>query len=389
MIPWLVDWFSDLSIVEFAAWQKVTLRAALAASISFVLAMFFGSRLIAWLGTHFREPNKSPSAQIERMHAEKAWTPTMGGLFIVAGILLGSLLCCDLTNPFVWGALFIVVMLMSLGIIDDLAKMRGTCGGLPARKKLVAQTIIATIAATAAYLLHCPEGEAMAVAIPFTTVEISIGLFYIPLAVLVIVGASNAVNLTDGLDGLAGGCLVLAFIGMGSVAYLAGHFHWANYLQIEHISGSSEMLIVTGAAIGALLGFLWYNCHPAQVFMGDTGSLPLGGLLGWLAIVARKEILLVIIGGVFVIEAVSVILQLASYRWRKRRIFLCAPLHHHFQLKLWPESRIVVRFWIAATLCTTIGLASLKVSILEDDYPVATSQQKAVEENLAKGQGVK
>jgi phospho-N-acetylmuramoyl-pentapeptide-transferase len=184
---------------------------------------------------------------------------------------------------------------------------------------------------------------------------------FVPLALAAIVGASNAVNLADGLDGLAGGCMILATAAMALVTYASGHLEWAQYLGIAHVSGAGEMIVMAGGMLGGTLGFLWFNCHPASVFMGDTGSLSLGGLLGLLAVIARQELLLVIVGGVFVVEALSVIAQVCSFRWRKKRIFLCAPLHHHWQLKGWAEDKIVVRFWIAAALCAIAGLASLKL----------------------------
>ena len=188
-----------------------------------------------------------------------------------------------------------------------------------------------------------------------------LGWLFVPLAALVIVGSSNAVNLADGLDGLAGGCLICATTAMALVTYASGHIHWAQYLGIAHVAGAGEMVVVAAGMTGGVLGFLWFNCHPASVFMGDTGSLPLGGLLGLVAVIARQEVLLAVIGGVFVIEAASVIVQVAWFRWRGKRMFLCAPLHHHFQLKGWPEDKIVVRFWIAAALCAVVGMAGLKL----------------------------
>src|SRR4029079_9640490 len=188
-----------------------------------------------------------------------------------------------------------------------------------------------------------------------------LGWVFIPWAALVIVGSSNAVNLADGLDGLAGGCLVCATGAIAIVTYACGHVGWAAYLGIPHLSGAGEMIVIARGTIGGLLGFLWFNCHPASVFMGNTGSLSLGGLLGLLAVIARQELLLVIIGGVFVAEAASVIAQVALFRWQGKRIFLCAPVHHHFQLKGWPEGKIVVRFWIAGVLCAVMGLAGLKL----------------------------
>ena len=210
-------------------------------------------------------------------------------------------------------------------------------------------------------------GQPFPLRVPLLGSSPDLGLWFVPLAVLVMVGSSNAVNLTDGLDGLAGGCLIFATGAMAIVAYAVGHAQLAEYLHISRVAGVDEMLVLCGGMIGGLLGFLWFNCHPAQVFMGDTGSLPLGGLLGLLAVVSRQELLLVIIGGVFVVEAVSVILQVGSYKWRRRRIFLCAPLHHHFQLRGWPESHVVVRFWIASAFCAILGLATLKLSVTRTD----------------------
>ena len=205
--------------------------------------------------------------------------------------------------------------------------------------------------------LHAGSEQGLELNVPGLGLSFQLGWFFVPWAALVIVGASNAVNLADGLDGLAGGCLVCATGAIALVAYACGHAGWAAYLGIPHLAGAGEMIVIAGGMIGGLLGFLWFNCHPASVFMGDTGSLSLGGLLGLLAVIARQELLLVVIGGVFVVEAASVILQVGWFRWTKKRIFLCAPLHHHFQLKGWPEDKIVVRFWIAATLCAVSGLA--------------------------------
>ena len=200
---------------------------------------------------------------------------------------------------------------------------------------------------------------------PLNVAPFSLGIGFVPLAIVVMVGSSNAVNLTDGLDGLAGGCLMFAAAAMTLAVYAAGHAQWAAYLHIPHIAGCGELAVLAAAMIGAVVGFLWFNCHPAQVFMGDTGSLPLGGLLGFMAVVARQELLLVLVGGVFVAEAASVILQVGWYKWRRRRIFLCAPLHHHFQFRGWPENKIVVRFWIAAALCALLGTACLRINVGE------------------------
>jgi phospho-N-acetylmuramoyl-pentapeptide-transferase len=220
---------------------------------------------------------------------------------------------------------------------------------------------VAGVAAVLLYRQQAAVPDGLLLRVPWVGSSFSLGAWFIPLAILVIVGASNAVNITDGLDGLAGGCLIAAALAMTVLVYAAGHAQWAAYLGVPRIPQAGEMTVLAGAMIGGVLGFLWFNCHPAQVFMGNTGALPLGGLLGVLAVVARQELLLVVVSGVFVVEAASVILQVGYYKWRRRRLFRCAPLHHHFQLLGWPENKIVVRFWIAAALCALLGTASLKL----------------------------
>ena len=225
---------------------------------------------------------------------------------------------------------------------------------------------MAVVIALLLYHKQAALSGGLSMALPCSGETVSLGIWFVPLAVIVILGSANAVNLTDGLDGLAGGCLLSATVAMTVLVYAAGHAGWAEYLNIPKVAGAGEMTVFAGGMIGGMLGFLWFNCHPAQVFMGDTGSLPLGGLLGLLALVARQELLLILVAGVFVAEALSVILQVGYYKWRKRRIFLCAPLHHHYQLKGWAENQIVVRFWIAAALCALLGVASLKMNIHEN-----------------------
>lgn len=362
-----------------ASVEKITFRGSLAAMVSFALAVLLGPRIIRWLGERFREPNVSDSAEIQRLHCEKHATPTMGGLFIVAGLVAGLLVFGDLANRYIQAALVVALGLTWLGAVDDLMKLRGIGRGLSARAKLLGQTAVATLAAFLVWQYQASQGQAFPIHLPLLGSLPDLGLWFVPLAVLVMVGSSNAVNLTDGLDGLAGGCLIFATGAMGLVVYASGHAQLAEYLHIFRVAGADEMLVLCGGMIGGLLGFLWFNCHPAQVFMGDTGSLPLGGLLGLLAVVARQELLLVVVGGVFVIEALSVILQVGSYKWRRRRIFLCAPLHHHFQLKGWPESHVVVRFWIASAFCAILGLAALKLNVTEPTRHPAP--QRATAEN--------
>lgn len=362
---------------RIAAFQKITLRAALAAMVSFLLATLLGPRMIRWLRARFREPIKSDSAQLCELHREKAATPTMGGLFLIAGLVAGVLLFGDLGNRFVQVALLVTLGLGLVGVWDDLVKLRGDANGISARAKLIGQTLVASLAAILLYREQAGTPDGLSLAVPMTHCSWSLGLGFIPLAVFIIVGFSNAVNITDGLDGLAGGCFLCSAIGMTALAYASGHAEWAEYLGIPRIPGAGELTVLAGGLIGGVLGFLWFNCHPAQVFMGDTGSLPLGGLLGLLAVVTRQELLLLLIGGVFVAEAASVLLQVGYFKLRHRRIFRCAPLHHHFQFQGWPESRIVVRFWIASALCVLLGLATLKWNVHERTS-TAPSQPAAV-----------
>jgi len=364
MLLWWMQHLLPADSSSFAAFSKITFRATIAGLGSFLIAVVLGGHLIRWLRSRFTEPNQSPSAEIARLHQAKHATPTMGGLFIIAGVVGSLLMFGRWDSPVLWLAMLLSALLCTLGVRDDLSKLRGF-GGMPAKGKLLGQIVIATAVALLMYRVHGQTPGALEVHVPLASATFDLGLWYVPLAVLVIVGASNAVNLTDGLDGLAGGCLLLATAAMGIIAFAAGHAELAAYLGLPHIPMAGELLVLSGAMLGALMGFLWFNCHPAQVFMGDTGSLPLGGLLGFVAIAARAELLLAIVGGVFVVEALSVILQVLSLRMFGRRLFRCAPLHHHFQLKGWPESRIVVRFWIAAAICAAVGLGVTKVNIGE------------------------
>jgi phospho-N-acetylmuramoyl-pentapeptide-transferase len=380
-------WFAQATAwSELSGIAKITPRASIAAVAGFLLVLAFGPRWIAWLKVRFREPIKSASADIARLHQAKQFTPTMGGIFIVASLLSATLLCGDLGNPYLWIAIALCLALAALGACDDLIKLATTRRGLRARTKLIAQTAISLAAVTAIYALHRQVDRGLELTVPIAGLHYELGWLFIPLGTLVLVGSSNAVNLADGLDGLAGGCLICATGAVALVVYAAGNSQWAAYLNIPHIAGAGEMVVIAAAMSGALLGFLWFNCHPASVFMGDTGSLPLGGLLGLLAVIARQELLLIAIGGVFVVEALSVIVQVGSYRWRKRRVLLCAPLHHHLQLKGWPEDKIVVRFWIAAALCAIVGLAGLKLHATDnaEHETAAMSRVKAMESELAK-----
>ena len=379
MLLWFLSQLPDAPL-----WlMKITPRAALAALAGFLLAVLLGSRWIGWLRGRFREPNVSDSPTVERLHRKKKWTPTMGGLFIVGSLVVGIVVLADLSNPYVHAALAGIVSLAALGAADDLAKLRSGRRGLAPRTKFIAQTAVATVVALYLYSIHREVPGALQLALPLTGMSWSLGWLFVPLAVLVIVGSSNAVNLADGLDGLAGGCLIFAAAAIAVLTYAGGHAQWAEYLGVPHIPGCGEMFVVASCMIGGVMGFLWFNCHPAQVFMGDTGSLPLGGLLGILALVARQELLLVVIGGVFVVEALSVIVQVGWYKWRRRRLLLCAPLHHHFQFKGIAESKIVVRFWIASALCALLGVASVKLmGTPEGTPPPITGIQQEINEYI-------
>lgn len=367
MLLWLLDslsaaWPAAGWARQLAQLAKITPRAALAALTSFALALWLGPRLIGWLKTRFQEPIKSSSETVRALHQAKQRTPTMGGLFIVAGLVTSVLVFGDWNNGYLPLVLLVALGLALVGAADDLAKLKSRSNGLSVRAKFVGQVAVAGVASLVLYLRHSQVPGGLELALPLAG-EIQLGLLFLPLAATVIVGVSNAVNLTDGLDGLAGGCLVMATGALAAIVYASGHAGLAEYLHVPSMPGAGEMLVVAGGMMGGVLGFLWFNCHPAQVFMGDTGSLPLGGLLGLLALIARQEFLLVVVGGVFVAEAASVLVQVGWYRWRRKRVLRCAPLHHHFEFKGWPETKIVVRFWIAAALCAIVGVAGLKLRI--------------------------
>ena len=295
-------------------------------------------------------------------HLSKSGTPTMGGLLILASIFTSTLFWADLSNKYVWVTLFVIGSLGAVGFVDDYRKViRKDSNGLIARWKYFWQSVIALV--TACFLFFTQQLDAeTALLIPFfKEVMPQLGIFFIVMSYFVIVGTSNAVNLTDGLDGLAIVPTILVAAAFAFIAYVTGNVNFANYLNIPHIPLTSELVIVCTAIVGAGLGFLWFNTYPAQIFMGDVGSLALGGALGIIAILVRQELVLVIMGGVFVMEALSVILQVGSYKLRGQRIFRMAPIHHHYELKGWPEPRVIVRFWIISVVLVLAGLATLKL----------------------------
>jgi phospho-N-acetylmuramoyl-pentapeptide-transferase len=317
--------------------------------------------VIAWLGTRFREPIAGDSSRLVALHEGKRNTPTMGGALVLAALVTATLIWANPLNVFVFLGLVLVAGLAALGAVDDLTKLSGKRRGLSEREKLVGQLTLGMAVGFSLYWALRGIPHATKLAIPIWAVYLPIGWLFVPWVTLVIAGSSNGVNFADGLDGLASGCWVFAGLAVGVLDYVGGHARLSEHLSVPYVPGSGELTVLVSAAVGATLGFLWFNCHPAEVFMGDTGSLGLGGLLGYAALVPRQELLLAIAGGVFVAETLSVLVQRYYYRATGRRVFLCAPLHHHYQFLGWPESKIVVRFWIAAALLSILSVATLKL----------------------------
>jgi phospho-N-acetylmuramoyl-pentapeptide-transferase len=356
--------------------QYVTFRTAFASLTALFLSILIGPWLIRKLrefqiGQHIREEGP-------KSHQKKAGTPTMGGVLTVLSIVIPTLLWADLRNPYVWIALFALTSFGAIGFYDDFAKVRRKQNlGLTARQKFAAQAFATLAIGVMLLLLHARGGYDTAMNVPFLKqfrpdllINSLLGnpwtypfafLFFFAFMYLVIAGSSNAVNLTDGLDGLAIGLMIIAAGAMTVLSYVSGHREFAQYLEIVRLPGASELTIFCGAMTGASLGFLWYNAHPAEIFMGDVGSLSLGGALGVIGVLIKQEILLLFIGGVYVIEALSVILQVGSYKLRGKRIFKMAPLHHHFEALGWQESKIIARFWIAGLILALFALTTLKL----------------------------
>ncbi len=341
--------------------RYITFRMALAALTALLISLALGSRLIRKLREIQIGQQIRPEGPLS--HRSKEGTPTMGGLLIIIAVVLPSLLWADLTNPFVWIVLISTLLYGVIGFTDDYLKIsRKRSLGLTARQKISMQVGAAFVLALAIAWLVQEGLYTTRFSIPFfKRWTPDIGLFYMPWAMLVIVGAANAVNLTDGLDGLAIGTSMIVSATFAILAYVVGHAKVAGYLDVPNVRGAGELAIICGAMVGASLGFLWFNCNPAQVFMGDVGSMALGGTIGTVAVLIKQEILLVFVGGLFVIEALSVILQVGSYRLRGKRIFRMAPIHHHFELSGWPEQKVVIRFWIVAIIFALIGLSTLKL----------------------------
>ena len=359
MLLWLAEYLTRFDS-GFTVFQYLTLRAILGVLTALVISLLVGPIMIRKLCRY--QIGQSIRDDGPQSHLRKKDTPTMGGALILVAIGSGTLLWADLTNRFVWVVLIVTLAFGFIGWVDDYRKIVfNNSKGLSAKHKLIWQSIIGLTAAVFLYLTAQSISETQLI-IPFVKeVVIDLDWMFVILAYFVIVGSSNAVNLTDGLDGLAILPTVLVAGALGIFAYTTGNVKIASYLGIPYIAGVGEVAVFCGAIAGAGLGFLWFNTYPAQVFMGDTGALALGAALGVIAVVVRQEFVLLIMGGVFVMETVSVILQVASYKLTGRRIFHMAPIHHHFELKGWPEPRIIVRFWIITVILVLVGLATLKI----------------------------
>jgi len=346
----------------FNLFNYITFRTGGAMITALFIALLCGDRFILWLKSHQKAGQPIRKDGPESHLVTKIGTPTMGGLLILGCFVTSTLLWVPLSTPYLWPVLLVAVSFGIIGSIDDWIKLKKhSSDGMSSRQKLLFQTA-AALATTLIFIQLSPEPLRYGLAVPFfKDTLIYLGVLYIPFAVFVIVGASNAVNLTDGLDGLAIVPVMIVATCFGLIAYLSGNINFASYLQIHHVSGAGDLATLLGALIGAGLGFLWYNAPPAKVFMGDTGSLALGGALGAVAVATRHELVLAIAGGLFVVETVSVVLQVASFKLTGKRIFLMAPLHHHFEKKGWAESTIVIRFWIISVILALISLSTLKL----------------------------
>ncbi|AFI83855.1 phospho-N-acetylmuramoyl-pentapeptide-transferase [Methylophaga nitratireducenticrescens] len=359
MLLILSDYLSQY-YTGFNVFQYLTLRAILGVMTALGIALIVGPTMIRHLS--FRQIGQVVRNDGPESHISKTGTPTMGGSLILVAIAVSTLLWADLTNRYVWVVLLVTLLFGTIGFVDDYIKLvRQDPKGLLSRYKYFWQSVVGLGAAIFLYMTVQTPAETQLIVPFFKEIIIPLGAWYLLVVYLVIVGSSNAVNLTDGLDGLAIMPTVMVAAALGLFSYVAGHFEFAHYLQIPHIPGAGELTVFCAAMVGAGLGFLWFNTYPAQVFMGDVGALALGAALGTVAVLVRQELVLLIMGGVFVIETLSVMIQVASYKLRGKRVFLMAPIHHHYELKGWPEPRIIVRFWIITVFLVLVGLATLKI----------------------------
>ena len=359
MLVWLSDYLMQINS-NFAVLQYITVRGIFSILTAMAVSLLIGPWIIRRLNYH--QIGQVVRDDGPESHFRKAGTPTMGGVLILVSIAISTLLWSDLGNHYVWTVMLVTVAFGAVGWVDDYRKVfEQNTVGLSARWKYFWQSLIGLAAAIFLYYSAQSPVETQYIIPFFKDVAIDVGVLYIVITYFMIVGFSNAVNLTDGLDGLAILPTVMVGGALGLIAYLAGHSEFSTYLNIPNVSGSGEIVIFAGALMGAGLGFLWFNTYPAQIFMGDVGALALGASLGLMAVISRHEIVLFIMGGVFVMETASVILQVASFKLTGKRIFRMAPLHHHFELKGWPEPRVIVRFWIITVMLVLFGLATLKL----------------------------
>lgn len=359
MLVWFSEWLSQY-FHAFHVVQYLTLRAILGTLTALVLALFIGPLMIRRLSLY--KVGQVVRSDGPQSHLSKTGTPTMGGALILIAITLSTLLWGDLSNRYIWLVLLVSLGFGAIGWWDDYLKIAlKHSRGLSARRKYFFQSVIGLAAACYLYFTANLPVETQLVFPFFKNLMWPLGPFFIVWTYIVVVGSSNAVNLTDGLDGLAILPAVMVTAALGVFAYVTGNVHFALYLAIPYIPGSGELIVFCGALVGAGLGFLWFNAYPAQVFMGDVGALALGAALGIIAVIVRQELILLLMGGIFVLETVSVILQVASFKLTGKRIFRMAPIHHHFELKGWPEPRVIVRFWIITFVLVLCGLATLKL----------------------------
>lgn len=359
MLLMLSDYLSQFHS-GFTVFQYLTLRSILGVMTALGIALIVGPTMIRHL--NFKQIGQIVRDDGPESHLSKAGTPTMGGALILVAITVSTLLWADLSNKYIWVVLAVMLAFGIIGFIDDYIKLvRQDPAGLLSRYKYFWQSVVGAGAAVFLFMTASLPAETQLIIPFFKHIIIPLGAWYILLTYLVIVGTSNAVNLTDGLDGLAIMPTVMVAGALSLFGYLTGHAEFARYLSIPYISGAGELTVFCAAIVGSGLGFLWFNTYPAQVFMGDIGALALGAALGTVAVLVRQELVLLIMGGVFVMETLSVVVQVASYKLRGRRVFLMAPIHHHYELKGWPEPRIIVRFWIITVFLVLVSLASLKI----------------------------
>ncbi len=344
----------------FNVFQYLTLRSILSVVTALFISLLIGPTLIRrFKEGRMRQPIRKDGPL---SHLEKSGTPTMGGTLIIASVFVTTFLWADLSNIYIWIVLLTFLLFGSIGFYDDYLKLfHGNTKGLSSKKKYLAQSISALLVLTMLYSVSTLDAQTQLLIPFFKGINLNLGWLFFVMGYLVIVGSSNAVNLTDGLDGLAILPSVMIAAALGIFAYITGHVGFSSYLAFPYIPGVGELVIFCAALVGAGLGFLWFNAYPAQVFMGDVGALSVGAALGVVAVIVRQEIVLFIMGGIFVVETVSVILQVASFKLTGKRIFRMAPLHHHYELKGWPETRIIIRFWIISVLLVLVGLSTLKL----------------------------